>query len=258
MRGILYGRNAVWEALRAGRRRFYKLVLAEGVRESGIVAEIADLARRRQIPLQRVERRQLDEISSNHQGVAAEVSPYPYVDWEEILAEIERGQEMPLLLLLDCLQDPQNLGSLLRTAEIVGVQGVVLPKRRAVGVTPAVVNASAGAVEHLRVARVTNLVRAMEELKGRDIWIVGLENVPQAQPYYQADLNLPLALVVGSEGRGMRRLVREKCDLLIKLPMRGRISSLNAAVAGSIALYEAWRQRGFSTSLPKDNLERAI
>jgi len=258
MRGILYGRNAVWEALRAGRRRFYKLVLAEGVRESGIVAEIADLARRRQIPLQRVERRQLDEISSNHQGVAAEVSPYPYVDWEEILAEIERGQEMPLLLLLDCLQDPQNLGALLRTAEIVGVQGVVLPKRRAVGVTPAVVNASAGAVEHLRVARVTNLVRAMEELKGRDIWIVGLENVPQAQPYYQADLNLPLALVVGSEGRGMRRLVREKCDLLIKLPMRGRISSLNAAVAGSIALYEAWRQRGFSTSLPKDNLERAI
>jgi len=258
MRGILYGRNAVWEALRAGRRRFYKLVLAEGVRESGIVAEIADLARQRQIPLQRVERRQLDEISSNHQGVAAEVSPYPYVDWEEILAEIERGQEMPLLLLLDCLQDPQNLGSLLRTAEIVGVQGVVLPKRRAVGVTPAVVNASAGAVEHLRVARVTNLVRAMEELKGRDIWIVGLENVPQAQPYYQADLNLPLALVVGSEGRGMRRLVREKCDLLIKLPMRGRISSLNAAVAGSIALYEAWRQRGFSTSLPKDNLERAI
>ena len=258
MRGIIYGRNAVREALRAGRRRFYKLVLAEGVRESGIVAEIADLARRRQIPLQRVERRQLDEISSNHQGVAAEVSPYPYVDWEEILAEIERGQEMPLLLLLDCLQDPQNLGSLLRTAEIVGVQGVVLPKRRAVGVTPAVVNASAGAVEHLRVARVTNLVRAMEELKGRDIWIVGLENVPQAQPYYQADLNLPLALVVGSEGRGMRRLVREKCDLLIKLPMRGRISSLNAAVAGSIALYEAWRQRGFSTSLPKDNLERAI
>jgi len=258
MRGILYGRNAVREALRAGRRRFYKLVLAEGVRESGIVAEIADLARRRQIPLQRVERRQLDEISSNHQGVAAEVSPYPYVDWEEILAEIERGQEMPLLLLLDCLQDPQNLGSLLRTAEIVGVQGVVLPKRRAVGVTPAVVNASAGAVEHLRVARVTNLARAMEELKGRDIWIVGLENVPQAQPYYQADLNLPLALVVGSEGRGMRRLVREKCDLLIKLPMRGRISSLNAAVAGSIALYEAWRQRGFSTSLPKDNLERAI
>ena len=258
MRGILYGRNAVWEALRAGRRRFYKLVLAEGVRESGIVAEIADLARRRQIPLQRVERRQLDEISSNHQGVAAEVSPYPYVDWEEILTEIEGGQEMPLLLLLDCLQDPQNLGSLLRTAEIVGVQGVVLPKRRAVGVTPAVVNASAGAVEHLRVARVTNLARAMEELKGRDIWIVGLENVPQAQPYYQADLNLPLALVVGSEGRGMRRLVREKCDLLIKLPMRGRISSLNAAVAGSIALYEAWRQRGFSTSLPKDNLERAI
>ena len=258
MRGILYGRNAVWEALRAGRRRFYKLVLAEGVRESGIVAEIADLARRRQIPLQRVERRQLDEISSNHQRVAAEVSPYPYVDWEEILAEIEGGQEMPLLLLLDCLQDPQNLGSLLRTAEIVGVQGVVLPKRRAVGVTPAVVNASAGAVEHLRVARVTNLVRAMEALKGRDIWIVGLENVPQAQPYYQADLNLPLALVVGSEGRGMRRLVREKCDLLIKLPMRGRISSLNAAVAGSIALYEAWRQRGFSTSLPKDNLERAI
>jgi len=242
---ILYGRNAVREALRAGRRRFYKLVLAEGVRESGIVAEIVDLARRRQVPLQRVERRQLDEISSNHQGVAAEVSPYPYVDWKAILAAIERSREMPLLLLLDCLQDPQNLGSLLRTAEIVGVQGVVLPKRRAVGVTPAVVNASAGAAEHLRVARVTNLVRAMEELKRRDVWVVGLENVPQAQPYHRVDLNLPLALVVGSEGQGMRRLVRERCDLLIKLPMRGRINSLNAAIAGSIVLYEAWRQRGF-------------
>jgi 23S rRNA (guanosine2251-2'-O)-methyltransferase len=203
------------------------------------------LAAKSGAPIQRVERRQLDRIGDfNHQGVVAEAAPYPYVELEEILAQADQRQEAPLLLMLDCLQDPQNLGSLLRTAEIVGVHGAVIPKRRAVGITPAVANSSAGATEHLLVARVTNLVRTMEELKGQGLWIVGLEDVPQARLCYQSDLTMPLALVVGSEGRGMGRLVRETCDILIRLPMRGKISSLNAAVAGSIALYEVWRQRG--------------
>ena len=245
MREILYGRNAVREALRARRRKIYKLVLAQGMKETGIVADIATLANKSGVAIQRVERRQLDKIGDfNHQGVAAEAAPYPYIELEEILAQAEQRQEMPLLLMLDCLQDPQNFGALLRTAEIVGVHGVVIPKRRAVGITPAVVNSSAGATEHLLVARVTNLVRTMKELKARELWIVGLEDVPQAQLCHQSDLTMPLALVVGSEGRGMGRLVRETCDILIRLPMRGKISSLNVAVAGSVALYEVWQQRG--------------
>ncbi len=245
MREILYGRNAVREALRAGRRKIYKLILAQGMKETGIVADIATLASESGVPIQRVERRQLDRIGDfNHQGVAAEATSYPYAELEEILAEADQRPEAPLLLMLDCLQDPQNFGTLLRTAEVAGVHGVVIPRRRAVGVTPAVVNSSAGATEHLLVARVTNLVQTMEELKAKGLWMVGLEDVPQAQPYHQNDLTMPLALVVGSEGRGMGRLVRETCDILIRLPMRGKINSLNAAVAGSIALYEIWRQRG--------------
>ena len=244
MRELLYGRNAVRECLRAGRRTVYKVLLAEGVKESGTVADILNTARGRGIVPQRVERRQLDGLGDvNHQGVAAEVEPYPYSDPEEMLKVAKERGESPLLLLLDCLQDPQNLGTLLRTAEAVGVHGVIIPKRRAVAVTPAVVNASAGAVEHLLVARVTNVVQAMDRLKTAGVWVVGLEDVPEAQLYHRADLNMPLALVVGSEGGGMRRLVRERCDFLIRLPMRGRIGSLNASVAGSIALYEIWRQR---------------
>ncbi|RLC68337.1 MAG: 23S rRNA (guanosine(2251)-2'-O)-methyltransferase RlmB [Chloroflexi bacterium] len=244
MRELLYGRNAVRECLRAGRRTVYKVLLAEGVKESGTVADILNTARGQGIVPQRVERRQLDGLGDvNHRGVAAEVEPYPYSDPEEMLKVAEERGDRPLLLLLDCLQDPQNLGTLLRTAEAVGVHGVIIPKRRAVAVTPAVVNASAGAVEHLLVARVTNVVQAMDRLKAANVWVVGLEDVPEAQLYHRADLNIPLALVVGSEGGGMRRLVRERCDFLIRLPMRGRIGSLNASVAGSIALYEIWRQR---------------
>lgn len=249
MRELLYGRNAVHECLRAGRRTVYKVLLAEGIRESGIIADILDATRGRGIVPQHVERRQLDGLGEvNHQGVAAEVEEYPYSDPEAMLKTAEERGEYPLLLLLDCLQDPQNFGALLRTAEAVGVHGVIIPKRRAVAVTPAVVNASAGAVEHLLVARETNLVQVMDRLKATDVWVVGLEDVPEAQLYHRADLNIPLALVVGSEGEGMHRLVRERCDFLIRLPMRGRIGSLNASVAGSIALYEIWRQsRGEAT-----------
>lgn len=242
---MLYGRNAVHEALRAGRRRCQSLLLAKGVRESDTISDILRLAAERRIPVRQVDRRQLDELGPvNHQGIAAQVGVYPYAEVEAMLDLARQRNEPALLLLLDCLQDPQNLGTLLRTADAVEVHGVVIPRHRAADITPAVSNSSAGAVEHLLIAQVTNLVRVMEALKQEGIWIVGLENLPEAQDYHRTDLKMPLALVVGSEGYGLSRLVREHCDLWIKLPIRGHIGSLNAAVAGSVALYEVWRQRG--------------
>jgi 23S rRNA (guanosine2251-2'-O)-methyltransferase len=240
----LYGRNAVLEALRAARRRFRQIIVAEGIRRSDTVVEMLRLAEERSIPIHSVERHRLEELGDvNHQGVAADVDAYPYVALGAMLDRASSREEPPLLLLLDCLQDPQNLGTLLRTAEAVAVHGVLIPDRRAAQITPAVSNASAGAVEHLLIGQVTNLVRAMEELKSQGVWVVGLEQTAQAGDYRATDLNMPLALVIGSEGQGLRRLVRERCDLLIELPMRGKINSLNASVAGSIALYEAWQQR---------------
>jgi 23S rRNA (guanosine2251-2'-O)-methyltransferase len=242
---LLYGRRPVYEALRAGRRRFYKLTLAEGVRsqKTSTVGQILSMACSAGASVTRSPRRELDRVTTHHQGLVIEASPYPYADLDDVFALAARQQASPLLLLLDLLQDPQNVGSLLRTAEAVGVHGVLIPRRRQVGVTPAVVSASAGAVEHLLVAQVTNLARAIEMLKRRDLWVAGLEANLSSQLYDQADLRGPLALVVGSEGRGLRRLVREKCDWLLRLPMHGQVESLNAAIAGSIALYEVERQR---------------
>jgi 23S rRNA (guanosine2251-2'-O)-methyltransferase len=241
---LLYGRRPVYEVLRAGRRRVYGLTLAEGVQErEDIVDQIVSLARANGVPLARTPRREMDRIVSNHQGVVAEASPYPYVDLDVMLIHSADRNSPALFLLLDLLQDPQNVGSLLRTAEAVGVHGVVIPRRRAVGITPAVVSASAGAVEHLWVAQVTNLARTIDQLKSHGIWVAGLDAGADAGLLDQADLRGPLALVVGSEGQGLRRLVREKCDFSVRLPMRGRVASLNAAVAGSVALYEVDRQR---------------
>ncbi len=244
MRETLYGRNAVYESLRAGRRQAYKLVLAEGVRQVDVITRIVSLAEQAGATVQYTERRNLDRLGNiNHQGVVLETSEYPYSSLDEVLALARQRGEPPLLLLLDLLQDPQNVGSLVRTAEAAGVHGVVIQRRRAVGVTPTVVHASAGAAEHLLVAQVTNLVDAIGRLKANDVWVAGLEAVRQAQPYHQADLSGPLALVVGSEGEGLRHLVRQRCDFLLRLPLRGRVTSLNAAVAGSIVLYETLRQR---------------
>lgn len=244
MREILYGRNAVYESLRAGRRKPYRLVLAEGVRQTDIVGQIVFLAEQARVPVSRTERRNLDHLGNvRHQGVTLETSEYPYSSLDEILAVAQSRPQAPLLLLLDLLQDPQNVGSLLRTAEAVGVHGVVIQRRRAVGITPAVIQTSAGAAEHLRVAQVTNLAETIGLLKAHDVWVAGLEAAPGAQQSDQADLNGPLALVVGSEGEGLRRLVRTRCDFLLQLPMHGQVTSLNAAVAGSVVLYEALRQR---------------
>jgi 23S rRNA (guanosine2251-2'-O)-methyltransferase len=246
MREILYGRQPVRETLRAGRRHVFKLLLAHGLHPSGVVDEILSLAEKARVPAQEVDRRELDKLGGevNHQGLAAEVSGYPYVDPVTVLEIARQAGEPAFLLILDHVQDPQNLGSLLRTADAVGIHGIVIPGRRAADVTPAAVRASAGAAEHVCVAQVTNLVQAMEQLKTEGVWLAGLEARPGAQLYSEASLTGPLGLVVGSEGQGLARLVRETCDFLIYLPMRGQVESLNAGVAGSIALYEVRRQRG--------------
>jgi 23S rRNA (guanosine2251-2'-O)-methyltransferase len=242
---LLYGRQPVRECLRSHRRHIHRLLLAAGVKETGVVADILGSARSLRIPVERADRTQLDRVSEVHQGVVLEVGAYPYVAMEDVLRFARKQGERPFMLALDHLHDPHNLGALLRTAEAVGVHGVVIPERRAAGVTPAVVSASAGASEHVRVAQVTNLVRALEALKGEGLWIVGMDSDPASSLYHQVDLDRPLLLVVGAEGAGLSHLVRQSCDLLIRLPMCGRLESLNASVAGGIALYAAWAARGF-------------
>lgn len=240
---VIWGRNAVSEALKAG-KEIERIYLAEGVSLTGPLAEIVRAARSRGIAIQRLDRRALDRIAKTekHQGIIAEVGEFAYASLEQVLEAARQRQEPPLILILDTLQDPQNFGTLIRTADAVGAHGVVIPKHRAVGVTPAVVKASSGAIAHLLVARVTNLARAIDELKRQGVWVVGLD-ADAERSFDEVDLNMPIALVVGAEGRGISRLVKEKCDILIKIPMRGHVDSLNAAVAGSIVLYHAWRQR---------------
>jgi 23S rRNA (guanosine2251-2'-O)-methyltransferase len=245
MAETIYGRNPVYECLVAGRRQVFSVTVARGAQERGTLGEIVTHAKRISVPVQRAARSQLDRLGPhvNHQGVAAEVGGYPYVEVAAILTLAATREEVPWILLLDCLQDPQNLGTLLRTAEVVGVHGIVIPNRRAAQVTPAVVNSSSGASEHLLIAQVTNMARTMEWLKERNLWIAGLEDVHGGQVLWDSDLSGAMGLVVGNEGEGMRRLVRETCDWMVRLPMQGRVNSLNAAVAGSVALYEMARQR---------------
>jgi len=245
MSEILYGRNAARETLRARRRHIHMVRVADKIQSSAIINEILGLAGQLQIPVQHVSRDQLDKIAKGHQGVVLEVGRYPTVPVEDILNRAAKLDEPPFIVGLDHIEDPHNLGAILRTAEVVGVHGVILPKQRAAGITPAVVNASAGATEHMWIAEVPNLVQTLNKLKQHNIWIAGVEDVPAASVYTEANLTGAIALVIGSEGNGMSRLVKETCDFLVKLPMRGQIESLNASVAGALILYEVWRARGF-------------
>ncbi len=239
----IWGRNPVLETLHA-KRPIKRLLLAEGQREASALAAILQAAEKQHIPIETVPRSRLDQLSHRavHQGCIAVVEARTYATLEQILAHAEQQQKPPFLLILDAIQDVNNLGSLLRTAEAVGVHGIILPQHHAAEVNATVVKTSAGATEHLLIAQETNLTRTIDLLKKHNIWVIGLAEEAQTE-YQRADLTGPLALVVGNEGKGISRLVREHCDLLIKLPMRGHINSLNAAVAGSIALYEALRQR---------------
>ena len=246
MRETLFGRHAVLESLRAGRRIPYRLVILEGTIRTPLTDEIQTLARDRGVRIGSASRNEMAQLVGHdqHQGIALETSEYPYVETRSMLDLARNHNEAPLLLLLDLIQDVHNLGSLIRTAEAAGAHGLIIQNRRAAGITPATVHTSAGATEHLLIAQVTNLAQEMIRLKDAEVWLVGLEDVADAQLYTAVDLTLPLGLVVGSEGEGLRRLVRDRCDWLIRMPMRGHINSLNASIAGSIALYEVLRQRG--------------
>ncbi len=243
------GRNAVYETLTAGRRQVHRLRMAEGVEQAGRLAQVLALCRSENVSVETVPRSSLDPLAEGHQGVALETGGYPYADLEQILAWVQQAGEPAFLLLLDSLQDPQNFGALLRTAESVGVHGVLLPYRRTASVTPAVVKASSGASEHLLIGQ-ANLARAMARMKEQGIWLLGLVSGGEGQPPAGVRFDLPLGVVVGNESQGMRRLVRESCDMLLTLPMRGRVDSLNAAVAGSVALFLAWQARGFPGAEP--------
>jgi len=245
MRETLYGRQAVRESLRAGRRQPFRLLMADGVVNMPIIEEITTLATEQRLATSKLSRHEMATVVGNdeHQGIALDTSGYPYVTVAEMLALAKERGEAPLLLLLDLIQDVQNLGSLIRTAEAVGVHGIIIQGRRAAGITPATVDVSSGAVEHMLIAQVTNLAQEIEALKAQQVWIAGLEEVYGAKPYTQADMTVPLGIVIGSEGEGLRRLVRDRCDWMMAIPMRGKINSLNAAVAGSIAFYEVLRQR---------------
>ncbi len=250
MAEFIYGHWAVMETLRAGRRSIEQLLLTEAVEEKGMVADIVAKAKQLGVRIQRSPRRIIDDLAAgaNHQNTVLRVGPYPYADLEDMLALAQKNNEKPFILLLDLLKDPQNVGSLLRVGDSVGIHGVVIQERRSVSVTPAVVNASSGAVEHLQVVQVTNLVNAMKDLKEQDVWMVGMQAGPDIPPIDKTNLNMPIGIVLGSEGEGMRRLVRDTCDIQLSLPMRGKLGSLNVATAGAVALYAAWQSRGWQGS----------
>lgn len=238
----LEGRNSVLEAIRSD-RTINKILIAKGDKE-GSIKQIIALAREKGIVVQETDRASLDKISTTHahQGVIAFVAAKDYVEIEDILEIAKSKGEDPFLILLDGITDPQNLGSILRTADAVGAHGVVIPKRRSIGLTATVSKASAGAIEYVPVARVTNMAQTIKYLKEQNLWIVGTDQSGE-KSFYEIDLKGPIALVIGSEGEGMGKLVSEKCDFIVNLPMKGQISSLNAAVAGAIVMYEILKQR---------------
>lgn len=237
---VLAGRNPIREAIKSG-RDMERLMVARG-ELSGSAREIVSMARERHIVVQTVDRARLDAIAPNHQGMIAITSAFRYSTVEDMLALAKERGEDPLLVILDGVTDPHNLGAIIRSAECAGAHGVIVPERRAVGLTPAAVKASAGAVEYLKVARATNLSRLIESLKQEGIWIAAADMM--GEPYTQAELTGPIAIVVGAEGTGVSRLVLEHADRRVAMPMKGKIDSLNASVAAGVLLYEIVRQRG--------------
>jgi 23S rRNA (guanosine2251-2'-O)-methyltransferase len=238
------GRNPVREALKAG-RPIRRILIAEGVSDRGPVAEIVAAAGTAGVKVDRVPRHVLDRMAKGrvHQGVVAEADPYRYRSWEAAVAAAKERGEIPLLLALDGVTDPMNLGSLIRSAEAAGAHAVLVPKRRAAPVTPIVEKASAGAIEHLPVDQVNNLERTLERCKQAGLWVVGLAGDAPQDVWECVLLAEPLVLVVGAEGKGISRLISERADALVRIPMAGRVGSLNAAVAGAVALFETLRRR---------------
>jgi 23S rRNA (guanosine2251-2'-O)-methyltransferase len=238
----IVGKHAVLEALNAG-RDIEKVWVAEGLKKKSIETLLEQLEEHH-VPYHWVPRTKLDQLvdTENHQGLAAQVSAYQYSTVEDILFRAEEKGETPFILLLDGIVDPHNLGSILRTADAAGVHGVIIPKRRAVGLTMAVAKTSAGAIEYVPVAKVTNMNRTAEELKERGIWLVGTVGESK-QSFEQVDYDMPIAVVIGNEGQGISQQLKKKCDFLVRLPMKGHVSSLNASVATGIMLYQVLQSR---------------
>lgn len=239
---LIAGKHPVLEALRSG-REINKIWIAEGSQKS-VTQSITAEAKKQGIVVQFVDKRKLDTMAQGvaHQGVIAQAAAFAYVEVEELLQIAKSKDETPFLLLLDEIEDPHNLGSILRTAECTGVHGVIIPKRRAAGLTATVLKTSAGAAEHVPVARVTNLAQTIEKLKEAGVWVAGTD-VSAKQDVYKTKFDMPLAIVIGNESKGMGRLIKEKCDFLVKLPMLGQLNSLNASVAAGVLMYEVVRQR---------------
>lgn len=238
----VYGINPVYEALRSGRCQVREVWVAEGRSFKGLEG-IISAAESKGVPIKKVERSKLDSLTKSipHQGVVGFVDQWAYADLDEVL---HGGEGTPFLLILDGIEDPRNLGAIIRTADACGVWGVIIPKDRAVGITPAVAKSSAGAVFHIPVVRVTNIPTTVRKIKERGIWVAGAAAEAQTDLYHQ-DLTIPLAVLIGGEGRGMRSLVKRECDFLISIPLQGKINSLNASAAAAIILYEVLRQKGY-------------
>ncbi len=236
------GRNAVLELLESG-RDVNKILVANGEKH-GSIHKILAIAKERKIIVTEMERNKLNQIAQtpNNQGVIAIVPPYNYCEVEEILEEAKRKNEMPFILILDGIEDPHNLGSIIRTAETAGVHGIIIPKRRAASVNSTVSKVSAGAVEYMKIARVNNINETIRYLKEQDVWICGTD-MDTNTIYTKQDYKMPIAIVIGSEGFGMSRLVKENCDFLVKIPMKGKITSLNASVSAGIIMYEVVKNR---------------
>jgi 23S rRNA (guanosine2251-2'-O)-methyltransferase len=238
---MVIGKNPVLEALKSG-RDINKIWIAEGA-QKGQTGQVIALAKEAGVIVQFAPRKKLDQMSDgNHQGIVAQVAAYQYSDIDDLFNLAKERGEDPFILLLDEIEDPHNLGSILRTADCTGAHGVIIPKRRAVGLTATVAKSSTGAIEYIPVVRVTNMARTIDELKEKGVWIVGTDASGKID-YRKMDATLPLGLVIGSEGKGMSRIVREKCDFLVRLPMVGKVTSLNASVAGSLLMYEVLRKR---------------
>jgi len=242
---ILYGIHSVQESMKANRRRFYEMYIKRD-KLSGRLEEIEARAKILSIRITRVESSALRKISGTdtHQGVAAKVSPYPVLEIDKLISEINKKDRNYFLLLLDTIVDPQNMGALIRTALCVGVHGVITTKDRSAGLTPAVSKASAGALEHCLISKVTNLSASVKALKKMGVWIAGMD-ADAAQPVFEADLTTSIAIVIGGEGKGIRPLVKKSCDFLIAIPQTGTIDSLNASAAGAVVMYEVFRQRTY-------------
>lgn len=240
---IIYGINPVLEALRAERQTLHQILIAGGKHGPSFQA-LRQLAREKQIPLRVRPQGVMNKLAGteHHQGVIGFRAGFPYASWEDLIHSIRSAPGRAVVLLLDSIQDPQNLGSLIRTAESCGARGIILPRDRAAGVTPAVVKASAGAAAHIPVVRVTNLASTLEELKREGFWIVGADaRAPKS--LYEIKLDMNVGLVIGSESKGIRPLILKKCDFTLSIPMRGKVSSLNASIAGAVILYEILRQQ---------------